>query len=134
MRYRVQILFGLFVLAFQATPGRGQSVLATILGTVTDTSGAIVRGAKVTVTQVTTGLTRSETSNDAGEFSFPQLPVGPYSVDVELTGFKKSQRTGIELRVDDKLRVDVALQVGQLSETVSVEATAPVVSTDSSTL
>src|SRR5579863_1960314 len=105
----------------------GQTVLGTILGTVTDSSGAIVRGAKVSVTQVATGLVRTETSNATGEYSFPQLPAGVYRVDAELTGFKKTQRTGIELRVEDTLRIDLALQVGQLTETVSVEATAPVV-------
>ena len=117
-----------------ATAGLGQNVLGTILGTVTDTSGAVVPGAKVTVIHVATGLVRAQKTNASGEYSFPQLPVGQYAVEVEQTGFKKSQQSSIELRVDDKLRVDVALQVGQLSETIAVEARAPVVSTDSSTL
>lgn len=73
-------------------------------------------------------------TNESGEYSIPQLPVGPYIVDVEQTGFKKTERTGVELRVDDRLRIDVVLPVGQLTETVAVEATTPVVSTDSSTL
>ena len=111
-----------------------QTVRGTILGTVTDVSGAIIRGAHVTVQQTSTGLIRSELSNGDGEYSIPQLPVGPYILTVEQTGFKKFERTGIELRVDDKLRIDVALPVGQLTETVAVEATSPVVATDSSTL
>ena len=129
-----RLVSAVVIFASLAVVGDAQSVLGTILGTVTDSSGAIVRGAKVTVTQTATGLVRNATTNDAGEFSFPQLPAGPYRVEAEASGFKKTQRSGIELRVEDVLRVDVVLQVGQLTETVSVEATAPVVSTDSSTL
>ena len=112
----------------------GQSVRGTILGTVTDESGAVLRGAAVTARQTTTGLTRTETTNDAGEYSISQLPVGPYVVSVEQTGFKKIERTGIELRVDDRLRVDLTLPVGQVTETMTVEETTPLVATDSSTL
>jgi hypothetical protein len=111
-----------------------QSVRGTILGTVTDASGAVVRGAKVTAVQTSTGLTRTEPTNAEGEYSIPQLPVGPYTVTAEQPGFKKTERTGIELRVDDKLRIDLALALGQVSETVAVEATAPVVNTDSATV
>ena len=114
--------------------GYSQTVRGTILGTVTDTSGAVVRGAKVTVDQIATGLSRTELTNAEGEYSIPQLPVGPYTVTVVQTGFKKAEHTGIELRVDDKLRIDVTLALGQLSETVAVEATAPVVNTDSATV
>ena len=111
-----------------------QSVRGTILGTVTDATGAVVRDAKVTAVQTSTGLIRSEVSNAEGEYSIPQLPVGPYTVTVEQPGFKKTERTGIELRVDDKLRIDLQLALGQVSETVAVEATAPVVNTDSATV
>jgi hypothetical protein len=114
--------------------GYSQTVRGTILGTVTDASGAVVRSAKVTVVQTATGLSRTELTNGEGEYSIPQLPVGPYRVTVEQTGFKKAEQTGIELRVDDKLRIDVTLALGQLSETVAVEATAPVVNTDSATV
>jgi len=128
-------LFAAFCLALCFTnSGVSQSVRGTILGTVTDDSGAIIRGASVVAHQTATGLTRTEHTNEAGEYSIPQLPVGPYIVSVEQPGFKKTERTGIELQVDDKLRIDVVLPVGQLTETVAVEATSPVVSTDSATL
>src|ERR1035438_10003262 len=97
-----------------------QSVRGTILGTVTDATGAVVRGAKVTATQTTTGLTRGELTSEAGEYAITQLPVGPYMIEVEQAGFKKADRTGIELRVDDRLRIDVVLAVGAVSETVAV--------------
>jgi hypothetical protein len=112
----------------------GQTVRGTILGTVTDSSGAVVRGAKVTATQTATGLTRTEVTNAEGEYSIPQLPVGPYMVTGESPGFKKTERSGIELRVDDRLRIDITLALGAVSETVAVEAVAPVVNTDSATV
>ena len=121
------------VLVLSAT-GYSQTVRGTILGTVTDASGAVVRGAKVTALQTSTGLTRAEVTNGEGEYSIPQLPVGPYTVTVEQPGFKKTERTGVELRVDDKLRIDIALALGQVTETVAVEATAPVINTDSATV
>ncbi|MBV8817585.1 MAG: TonB-dependent receptor, partial [Acidobacteriaceae bacterium] len=124
-----------FVLAVaSALPGAAQSVRGTILGTVTDSTGAIVRGAKVTATQQATGLVRTEQTNDAGEYSIPQLPVGIYDVIAEAAGFKKSDRRGIELRVDDKLRIDLSLTIGEVTETVAVQEVAPVISTDSSTV
>jgi len=124
----------LLSIGLAASAAYSQSVRGTILGTVTDASGAVVRGAKVTATQTTTGLTRTELTNGEGEYSIPQLPVGPYTVTAEQAGFKKTERSGIELRVDDKLRIDLSLALGQVSETVAVEATAPVVNTDSATV
>jgi hypothetical protein len=124
-----------FILSFLATaPALAQTVRGTILGTVTDSSGAIVVKARVTVREPSTGLTRSEATNDEGEYSIPQLPAGFYNLTVEAPNFKTAERTGIELRVDDRLRVDIPLSVGAITEVVAVEATAPVVSTDSATV
>lgn len=72
-----RLLTCILAIAISSWTAQAQTVLGTILGTVTDSSGAIVRGAKVTVTQVSTGLVRSAMTNDAGEYSFPQLPCGP---------------------------------------------------------
>jgi hypothetical protein len=133
MRFKYSFLAACIALS-AAVIGYGQSVRGTILGTVTDPSGAVVPGAKVTAHQTATGLVRTEVTNSEGEYSIPQLPVGPYAITVEQANFKKTERTGIELRVDDKLRVDIVLAVGQVTETVAVEATVPVVQTDSSTV
>ena len=89
----------------------------------------MLRGATITARQTATGLTRTEITNDNGEHSIPQLPVGPYLVTVEQPGFKKTERTGIELRVDDRLRIDFSLSVGQFKETVTVQETTPLVAT-----
>src|SRR5689334_2791840 len=124
----LRLLWALMIVSIGA---QAQNIRGTILGTVHDESGAVVRGAKVTVNHVSTGLVRTETTNEVGEYLFAQLPVGEYTLAVEQPGFKKTERTGILLQVDDKLRQDVTLPVGQLTETVAVEAVSPVTSTDS---
>jgi hypothetical protein len=111
-----------------------QTVRGTILGTVTDPSGAVTPKARVTVRETATGLTRSEFTNNDGEYSILQLPAGRYDLSVEAPSFKKTERTGVVLNVDDRLRIDVSLAVGQVTEVVSVEASASAVSTDSATV
>lgn len=128
------LCLGLAIASLFLNNSLSQTVRGTILGTVSDSSGAVVRGAKVTATQTATGLVRTEMTNGEGEYSIPQLPVGPYTVSVEQAGFKKTERSGIELRVDDKLRIDLTLSIGGVSEIVAVEGTAPVVNTDSATV
>src|SRR5262252_7002479 len=89
-----------------------QAVNATLLGTVTDVSGAIVPNAKVLVTEVNTGVTRSGQSNESGNYTFPDMPPGQYSVTVESSGFKKETRKDITLTVNSSTRVDVQLTPG----------------------
>ena len=122
---------GLFLVA---TTAFGQNIRGTLLGTVRDPSGGVIKGARVTVRHVSTGLVREEATNDAGEYLFAQLPVGQYDLSAEQSGFKKVERQGILLQVDDKLRVDVDLSVGAVTETIAVEAAAPVIQTDSATV
>jgi hypothetical protein len=103
---------------------------ASIVGTVTDPAGASVPNAKVTVTNSDTGLVRSTQTNTTGSFTAPQLPIGHYSVRVELSGFKVYQQNGITLNVDDTVRTDIALQIGESRESVTVEANAVQVQSD----
>jgi len=100
-----------------------QVTTATIVGNVTDSGGANVAGAQVTARNVDTGLTRSTMSGDEGAYRIEFLPVGKYSIEVSYTGFKKALLNDIVLQVNDTLRVDVALSVGQLSETVMISDT-----------
>jgi hypothetical protein len=113
---------------------RAQAVTGTILGTVTDSSGAIVSGAKVTVTNSETGLTRTAVTDAAGEYTVPSLPTGLYVVLAEMTGFKASALSNVELGVDQRVRIDVKLEVGAMSETLTVEASTPLLQTSSSEL
>lgn len=112
----------------------GQAGRATIQGTVTDGTGAVIAAAAVAVTQVETNTVTQTITSEAGFFTFPTLPVGTYEVRVEAKGFKKASRTGIALRVDDRATVDVALEVGELAETVEVSAQAVLVESSNATL
>lgn len=106
----------------------GQSEIggATLNGTITDSTGAVVPAAKVTITNPTTGFRRSTQTTGSGLYSF-RIPVGQYDLEVENQGFKTSKRTGVSLEVGAVATVDVSLQVGGATETVSVTADAPVV-------
>ena len=107
-----------------------QITTATIVGTVTDSGGAVVAGAQVSARNVDTGLTRTAPSSDAGTYRLEFLPVGKYVVEVTFTGFKTAQLNDIVLQVNDTTRVNVSLTVGQVSETVTISDTSsPAVNT-----
>src|SRR5215472_18564214 len=109
-------------------------VTATILGNVRDSSGAVLPGAKVTATNVDTNLSQTTTTDAAGEYRFLSLPVGTYRVNAELSGFQKFTAENIVLTVDQQRRVDMTLQVGNLQESVEVQANAVQVETASTQL
>src|SRR4030095_7430306 len=106
---------------FSASVTQAQTAMSRITGTVTDTTGALVNGANVTVINEATDLTQSQLSNDSGGYAFGVLPVGTYTITVERSGFKKFAKTGNVLEVNTPLTVDVVLAVGQLSEVVTVQ-------------
>jgi hypothetical protein len=110
---------------------RAQVTTATIIGTITDASGAALPGALVTSRNVDTGLTRSVTADDDGTYRIEFLPIGNYVVEVTLDRFKTASRSGIVLRVADTARVDVSLELGVLTETVTVDMAPPLVNTSS---
>jgi hypothetical protein len=97
---------------------------ASIVGTVTDQTGAAVPGAKITITNMDTGIVRSSTSNSTGSYNAPELAVGKYKVRVEAAGFKAYEQVGVALNVGDTVRADAPLQVGESKESVTVEADA----------
>jgi Carboxypeptidase regulatory-like domain len=123
-------LFLLSVLLVTARPVMGQAVNATLLGAVTDSSGASVANAKVTITETNTGISHTSPTNENGNYVFPDLPPGTYTVIAEQTGFKRESRAGIELIVNSSERVDLVLQPGNMSETVTVEAETPILQTE----
>ena len=104
---------------------------ATLVGTVSDASGAAVPSAKIVITNTETGLVRSTETNATGSYAARDLPIGHYTVRVEAAGFKAYERTGITLNVNDTVRADAALQVGETRESVTVEANAIQVQADS---
>ncbi|PYV08820.1 MAG: hypothetical protein DMG07_24670, partial [Acidobacteria bacterium] len=118
-------------LAAGAAPARAQVTTATLTGIVKDGTGAILPGVKVAVTHVETNLSREVYTNDAGIYRAPALNPGTYRVEAELPGFKKAVVTGIVLQVNQQSRLDLTLEIGQLTETVLVEGTASIVDTES---
>jgi hypothetical protein len=104
---------------------------ATILGTVKDSSGAVVPGAAVNVKSTETGLIRTAETGAEGRFRFPALPVGAYEVRVEHTGFQAAVRSGLTLAVSDEAVVNFTLEVGGVEQTIAVTAEAPLVNTTS---
>jgi hypothetical protein len=126
---------GLLLVAALAVvcPARAQQGRGTILGTVTDTSGAVVPGAQVTITNTATNLTSTATTNDEGVYSVPNLLVGTYSVTVTKEGFKKFVRTGILLEVDQKAPINAALEAGAVTEVLEVTGSGPLVDTTTAT-
>ena len=117
-------------LLLAARPAAGQAVNATLLGTVTDSSGAAVANAKVTITETNTGISHTSQTNESGNYVFPDLPPGTYRVIAEQAGFKRESRAGIDLVVNSSERVDLALQPGNMSETVTVVAETPILQTE----
>ncbi|MFN0165723.1 MAG: carboxypeptidase regulatory-like domain-containing protein [Bryobacteraceae bacterium] len=113
---------------------KAQTASGVITGSVTDTTGAVVSGAKVVLTEVQTNQTRELMTNDAGIYEFRALPRGEYRIAAEIHGFKKEQISGIQLTVAQNLRLDIKLEVGQVSEAVNVEATAGLVQASDSNL
>src|SRR6266576_3264055 len=107
-----------------------QEVTASITGTVTDPSGAAVGGATVTAKSVERGLTYAAATNDSGLYRIAQLPAGTYELRVEKPGFATSSHPAFVLTVNQVARIDVAMKVGQVSETVEVTGAAPVLETD----
>jgi hypothetical protein len=110
----------LFVLAFSAANICAQTVVGRISGTVTDASGAVVANASVTATNTATNLTRTATTDGSGFYTVTNLPAGNYTVTAEQVSFKKAVQEGISLTADGRLTVDIALEAGQVTETVQI--------------
>jgi len=113
---------------------RAQQVTATLSGTVSDPSGALVPEAQLTATNINTGVAVKTVSDSAGNYVFPSLPSGTYSLSAEKSGFKSTVISPITLTVYQKATMDVVLQVGSLAQTVEVAGAAPLVSTSSASV
>ncbi|MCC6392170.1 MAG: TonB-dependent receptor [Bryobacterales bacterium] len=114
----------LFVSLCVAIPLEAQTASGVITGSVTDTTGAAVAGAKVMLTHEETNQTRNQMANSEGIYEFRALPRGTYRLAVEMAGFKREEIRDVQLTVAQTLQLNVKLQVGQLSEAITVEASA----------
>jgi outer membrane receptor protein involved in Fe transport len=127
MRFLVALL--LVPAAMLAQQSRG-----SFFGTITDSSGAAIPGARVTVTNMGTNMSSAAQTNTEGFYSAPSLVIGEYTITVEKQGFKKGVRSGLTLQVDQRAQVDLQLEVGGVAETVEVRAEAALVDTGSATV
>src|ERR1700704_5777174 len=104
---------------------------AQISGTVQDPSGAVLPGAEITATQTDTGVSRTTITNETGSYALPNLLLGPYKLAASLPGFRSFVQTGIVLQVGSNPTINLALQVGQVSEQIEVQANTALVETRS---
>jgi hypothetical protein len=111
-----------------------QTTLGTILGTVRDTSGSVVAGAKVTVVNVGTNVRETAFTNDNGYYEVPRLIAGVFQVSVEAPGFRTFEQTGVPLTAGGSVRVDVALELGVVTEKITVTAEVGVIETEKATI
>ena len=121
-----------FALVLAPTPSNAQAVYGSIIGTVTDTSGAAVPGAKVSVTSVKQANTVDTVSNETGNYTVDHLIPGDYDVKVEATNFKSAENTAVTVNADAASKLDVKLEVGAVSQTVDVTAQPDLLKTDKS--
>ncbi|MGH9338225.1 MAG: carboxypeptidase regulatory-like domain-containing protein [Acidobacteriota bacterium] len=131
----LRILSIVFLLApFSTFFVEGQSTTGSITGVVRDTGGGVIAGVEVTVTHVGTNANYTALTNEIGVYTVRALPIGRYSLVAELPGFRRFQASGIRVQVDERVRVDVELQVGEITDSVQVTAATVGVDTQSSTL
>ena len=130
----LRVLCIALLLLVAARPSAAQSVSGTILGTVSDSTGAVIAGAKVTILNEGTALTRTLVTDASGEYTAPSVPTGRYTVLAEIQGFKALTLSNIEVGVDQRVRIDLKLEVGAMTESVSIQAETPLVQTSSSEL
>ena len=125
----------LFVVAFAMTfSARAQETRSTVLGRISDPTGAVIPGAVVEATNLDTGVRAMVPTNANGDFLLPFLIPGPYSLTVEAPGFKKWVRSRLQTRVDDRITIDVTMEIGQASDSVQVTAEAPLLDTSAASM
>ena len=127
---RFLVLLTVVGLAAMLTPAWGQEVTAAIVGTVTDASGAPIKGASVKATDTERGTVWAAETNETGSYNLLRLPIGTYKVKVTVPGFQTAEHPAFALELNQTARINVQLKVGKVSETVEVTGSAPVLQTE----
>ena len=130
----LQVLAATMALLFVCLPAFSQNSSGTIQGTVFDQTGGAIAGAMVTVTDVARGLVRTLTTDSAGQYVAQNLNPGAYTVKAEATGFQALEHTGVQVEVSQNVRVDLTLQAGEQTQTITVTSEAPSIDTSDATL
>src|SRR5712692_5442073 len=133
-RPRRLLFFSVVVALLKIAPitANAQVLYGSVVGNVKDTSEAAVAGAAVTITNSLTGVSREAATNEAGGYSFPNVPAGPYELKVTKEGFTTFTQPQVGVTINNTTRVDVTLRVGAVTETVTVAAETAVLQTDRS--
>src|SRR5437899_11076728 len=135
MKSLANFVIRLGMLCLLATLSLESQTLDTgILGSVLDPTGAAVAGAPLTIAQPATGLLRQITTGPDGKYEVRYLVPGEYTVEVRAPGFRAERRTGVVIQIGQQARIDFALQVGDVGETVNVSSTAPLLQTEKANL
>jgi hypothetical protein len=129
LRARLVLVVTVSALCLTANPVFGQAVNGSLVGTVTDSTGAAIHRAKITILENSRGISRDSTTNESGNYSFPDLKPGRYSVTIQASGFKKETRP-VDVIVDGTARVDMQLEPGSANEVVEVKDVPPLLQTD----
>src|SRR5207244_9914528 len=124
----------LVISLFAATGILWAQATAQISGTARDQSGAVLPGVEIRATQAETGITRAAVTNETGSYVLPNLPIGPNKLEASLPGFRTYAQTGIVLQVESSPVINVTLAVGQVAETIEVQANAALVETRSTSV
>ena len=131
MKRKLSVLLVLITSLTIASTTVWAQATAQITGTVHDPSGAVLPGVEIKATQTETGITRTTISNETGSYVLPNLPTGPYRLETALTGFRTFVQTNIVLQVNSNPAINVTLEIGQVAESVEVQANAAQVETRS---
>ena len=126
------LVIGLILLAH--SPLQGQEARGTLLGRVTDATGSVIIGAKVEGVNADSGVRFTSTTNGSGDYILPFLIPGPYSLTVESRGFKTYRRAGIVVRESDRVTIDMAMEIGEASQSVQVNAETPLLDTSTASM
>ena len=130
----LQLLIVMVCTALFAVPAMAQNIYGSIVGTVTDATGAPMEGAAVTVSNTGTGGRQAAQTNNSGEYRLVNLVPGTYKLEIEKTGFKRLTRDNITVQVESVVRLDSTMQIGDVSQSVEVEASAPLLQTENASL
>ena len=121
-----------FLIFISIPSASAQSDRGAIAGTILDSSGATVQGAEITATGASTGVVYKTTSSDTGAYRFSDMQVGSYNITISAAGFKKSEQTGVQVQINTTSSLDITLQAGAVTDTVTVLADVPTLQTETS--
>ncbi|MDP2995939.1 MAG: TonB-dependent receptor [Bryobacterales bacterium] len=127
----MRLLTFIAVLLAAAASAAAQTSSASVVGRVTDASGAVIVGVSIKITNLDTNISQAGSSNEAGDFRIPYVPPGRYSMEAGSAGFRTYRRAEITLAVDQAMRIDIPLEVGSASESITVTDAAPALNTES---